>query len=271
MENLSILSTYECLTKFREPLFISIINSLNIPLESHGLDAGCAIGKLSNILANPSDDKKRQVIGIDISKDFINYATKLYPQQNTKFSIGDIKHLEFNDNTFDWIWSVDTIWIGPKEFGCIADNPINIMQEFYRVLKSGGKLFLVFWSSQKFLSGYPILEAQLNATSSGTAPFTPNMNPNNHIFNTKSWYKQANFRKIQAKTYLQNIAGPLDNNTRKAVDILMKMLWEKSQSEVHINEWKKFQMISNPNNENYILDNPNYYGFFTYTLFQGEK
>ena len=150
------ISTYECLTKFREPLLNSIIKSLSIPAESNGLDAGCGIGSVTKLLAETVGENGH-VIGLDLSKDFIHYAKNNNQTDNIQFIEGNVNSLQFDENSFDWLWSVDTVWPGPKELGCPAENPLPIIKEFNRVIKQGGSVFILFWSSQKLLPCYPLL------------------------------------------------------------------------------------------------------------------
>lgn len=264
------ISTYECLTKFREPLLNSITKSLNIPPGSNGLDAGCGIGSVTKLLAE-TVGRNGHVTGIDLSEDFIIYAKTSYQTKNNQFKEGDINSLHFNDNSFDWLWSADTVWPGPKELGCPAEDPVPIIREFYRVIKPGGSVFLLFWSSQKLLPGYPLLEARLNTTSSATAPFSEGMKPINHILNGRYWLEKADFKDISVKTYLGDIIAPLSKNDRNALNFLFTMLWGESESEVSEIDWKDFKRICNPDSDDYILNNPHYYGFYTYTVFKGIK
>ena len=76
---------HECLYQFRESLLHSIIKSLNIPSGSRGLDAGCGIGIITKLLAETLG-KKENIIGLDLSKDFISYAKNNYQIKNIQFS-----------------------------------------------------------------------------------------------------------------------------------------------------------------------------------------
>jgi ubiquinone/menaquinone biosynthesis C-methylase UbiE len=262
--------TYKCLSTFREPLINTIIESLDIPSGSKGLDAGCGIGYISEMLAQQVGEKG-QVTGLDYSKKLIEYAIRNNQGANLQFVEGDVNTLPFNENAFDWIWSMDTVWPGPKELGCPAEDPAEILKEFYRVIKSGGLVHLLYWSSQKFLAGYPILEARLNTTSSATAPFVKGMNPLNHIMNAAGWLKKAGFKNISAKTFTGDILAPLSDNDLNAMNILIQMLWGTSQAEMDESNWNEFKSLSDQQSEKYILNNPEYYGFYTYTLFTGRK
>lgn len=262
--------TYECLTKFREPLLSSMVHSLNIPDGSKGLDAGCAIGRITRLLAE-TVGQNGHVTGLDLSKDFIHYAEKNYRAENLRFAAGNIKTLPFDDYSFDWLWSMDTVWPGPEEFGCPAKDPLIILKEYDRVLKPGGSVFISFWSSQKLLPGYPLLEARLNTTSSAAAPFTKGMNPVNHFMNARYWFQEAGLSHIGVKTYSGDIVAPLHENDRQALYLLFQMLWGESEAEVSVRDWQDFKRLCDPASEDYILNNPHYYGFYTYTLFKGTK
>jgi demethylmenaquinone methyltransferase/2-methoxy-6-polyprenyl-1,4-benzoquinol methylase len=265
----SNIPNYICLSEFRKPLFIKIINSLGLTNGSKGLDAGCGIGFYTTFLAE-SIGEEGIVIGVDLSEDFIRYANK-NKRPRVQFEIGNINSLGYEDNFFDWIWSADTVWPGPKDLGCPNEDPIPIIKDFYRILKPGGKLFLLFWSSQKFLPGYPLLEARLNTTSSAIAPFVNGMNPKYHILNAKYWLEKSGFKDVTAKTFLEDVNMPLDENTRKSLNIFFQMLWNQSKNELLENEWKEFKRLCNPNSNEHIFNNQHYYGFYSYTLFQGIK
>ena len=81
--NESEINIYICMTKFREPLLNSIIKSLKFQNGSKGLDAGCAIGYITKLLAE-TVGKKGSIIGLDLSNDFIHYAKKNYQTEKRK-------------------------------------------------------------------------------------------------------------------------------------------------------------------------------------------
>ncbi|MEJ2303365.1 MAG: hypothetical protein P8Y14_17710 [Anaerolineales bacterium] len=83
---------------------------------------------------------------------------------------------------FDWAWSVDCVGYAPIE-------PLPLVKELARVVKPGGRVAILAWSSEKLLPGYPVLEAHLNATSSGIAPFVRGKKPELHFTRALGWLR----------------------------------------------------------------------------------
>ncbi len=264
------LAVYKMLTEFRVPLFETVLSQIRIPKNSHGLDAGSGIGTFTRMLAEETGEGGH-VTGLDISKEFLEYAEHNNNSENLEYIHGDINELPFEDQVFDWIWSVDTIWPGPKELGCPSEEPMGIMNEFYRVLKPGGKMYILYWTSQKLLPGYPILEARLNTTSSATAPFAEGGDPLNHIMNVRNWLKFSGFRDTISRTFLCDINTPLSDNDKKSLSILFDMLWGSAEKELEVMDVQKFKHLCDPSSPENVLNNEGYSGFYTYTMFCGIK
>lgn len=93
------------------------------------LDAGCGTGRYIEKLK----DSSKRVIGLDFSKEMINIAKEKYP--DVEFHHADLtKGLKFKDNYFDKIIS-----------SLVFPHFKNIdftLKEFYRILKSGGRLYI---------------------------------------------------------------------------------------------------------------------------------
>lgn len=261
---------FENLTRFRQPLIERIIDALEINPITRGIDIGCGIGKIANLLANRIG-LTESLTALDYSYDLIKYASSNSEKANVRFVQGDINNLEFDSNAYDWIWSMDTVWPGPKEIGCPIETPDNVLRHFNRILKPGGNLYILYWTSQKFLPGYPFLEARLNISASANAPFKQSMDSSNHVMNGLKWLRSSNFVELKAKTFVGDIQGPLSESDKKALTIFFEMLWGNSSSEISEEDWYKFKEISSPDSERFILNNPDYYGYYMYTLFQGTK
>jgi demethylmenaquinone methyltransferase/2-methoxy-6-polyprenyl-1,4-benzoquinol methylase len=165
------------LSTMREPVVHSAIQALQFPLESRGLDVGCGNGSHTLMLAEavlPGG----HVTGLDLSPEQFAYAREAAKEsglsKHISFREGDMKDLPFDDDTFDWIWSMDCVGYAPVE-------PLPLIRELVMVVKPGGKVAILAWSSQQLLPGYPSLEARINAISSGIAPFVKGKSPEAHF------------------------------------------------------------------------------------------
>ncbi len=60
--------------------------------------------------------------------------------------------------------------------------PLELMwKQLKRVIKPGGVLAIIAWSSERLLPDYPMLEAKLSATTPGISPFSNEMEPSRHF------------------------------------------------------------------------------------------
>ena len=256
----------------REPAIRSAIQTLRLPLGSRGLDAGCGIGLHTPLLVK-AVAPGGYVTGLDLRPDFLVRAEAIAGEagvsEHTRFREGDLNRLPFDDGTFDWVWSVDTVWPGPKEMGCPAEEPLPLVSELARVVKPGGIVAIAFWSSQKLLPGYPLLEARLNVTSPANAPFTKGMRPEVHCLRALGWLRDARLQEPTARTFVADVHAPLSDDIRSALAATFQMLWEAAQSEVAPEDWAEFQRLCQPTSPDFILSLPDYYAFLTYSLFYG--
>jgi demethylmenaquinone methyltransferase/2-methoxy-6-polyprenyl-1,4-benzoquinol methylase len=75
---------------------------------------------------------------------------------------------------------------------------------------------------------------------------------------------------VQAQTFVADICAPLKSGEKTALTSLFEMLWGTQQLEVPADDWKEYQQLCNPESPDFILNLPEYYGFFTYSLFRGQ-
>ena len=109
-----------------------------LPKGSRILDVGCGIGGSSRIL---SKYYGFNVTGITISPEQVKRANELTPYEcNCKFKVMDALDLQFEDGTFDGIWSV--------EAGAHMNDKSKFADEMLRTLRPGGYLALADWNSR---------------------------------------------------------------------------------------------------------------------------
>jgi len=110
-------------------------NALSLAPELGGLkilEVGCGVGDFAIYLSSLNAD----VIAVDFSETAIKMAKQKaeYHRSDVEFQVADAELLPFSDESFDLIFSCE----------CIEhlNSPQNALSEFYRVLKTSGKLII---------------------------------------------------------------------------------------------------------------------------------
>ncbi|MFH1427423.1 MAG: arsenite methyltransferase [Patescibacteria group bacterium] len=100
------------------------------------LDLGSGAG-FDAFLASKRVGESGKVIGVDMTKEMIakaNENIKKYNYTNIEFKLGDIENLPVDDNSIDIIISNCVINLAP--------NKSKVFGEAFRVLKSGGRMYI---------------------------------------------------------------------------------------------------------------------------------
>jgi demethylmenaquinone methyltransferase/2-methoxy-6-polyprenyl-1,4-benzoquinol methylase len=250
----------------QDPLMRRIVRAIGFAEGTCGLDAGCGVGLQIPPLAEAIGAQGR-VTGLDILPEFLEEAgkniTKWGLEERVSLVRGDIYDLPFKDQEFDWIWSASC--------ACYAmGRPLQLLEGFRRILKPGGLLLIVIWSGQQLLPGYPRLEAVLNGTTPGIAPFTTKDRPEHHFLRLTGWMRKAGYVEATAQPFTEGILAPLEEPIRSALLTLIQMRWLEAEEELSRADLRLYQRITDPSSPEFILAQPDYYGFYTYTLFRAQ-
>jgi demethylmenaquinone methyltransferase/2-methoxy-6-polyprenyl-1,4-benzoquinol methylase len=230
---------------------------------------GCGIGLQTLLLAEAAGSEGR-ITGVDIAPDLLAFGENLVRQaglsERITFRVGDMCCLPFPENSFDWVWSADCVGYP------LGDLP-PLLEELVRVVRPGGSIILLAWTSQQVLPGYPLLEAGLNATCSSYLPYLKGKSPELHYLRALRWFREAGLEEVKAQTFVGEVQEPLGQGERAALAALFQMLWGEpgceAAPEAAPGDWHEYQRLCKPGSPDYILDLPGYYAFFTYTLFRG--
>ena len=250
----------------QEPIFRRAIHALNLPPGSRGLDVGCGIG-LQAIMLAEAVGPAGHVTGVDLSPEFLDCARSIAEKagisEQVSFQEGDMNNLPFDDATFNWVWSANCAGYAPGE-------PLPLLKELARVVKPGGSVIILAWSSQQLLPGSPVLEAHLNATSSGIAPFVEGAAPELHFPRMMGWFRRAGMEEVTVRTFAGDVCAPLSEEMRSALISLIEMRWVDVEAELSEGDRVEFQRLCMPESPEFILDLPDYYAFYTYSMFRGK-
>jgi ubiquinone/menaquinone biosynthesis C-methylase UbiE len=110
-----------------------ILRELNYKSGDKLLEIGCGAGAVLGILGTTFPDL--QISGIDLEAKQINYATQHLKNLGLKsvdLKVGNASQLPWKDNTFDRVYA---IWFLEH-----LSNPLLVLKEAYRVLKTGGTI-----------------------------------------------------------------------------------------------------------------------------------
>jgi demethylmenaquinone methyltransferase/2-methoxy-6-polyprenyl-1,4-benzoquinol methylase len=262
----AVIQNLEEANPLREPTLRSIIAALSLAPGSAGLDIGCGIGLQSLLLAE-AIAPGGHVTGLDISAELLDYARNKVQSSpladRISFEEGDLNDLPFPDNSFDWVWSADCI-------GYPSGDLLAALKEIVRVVRPGGLVAVLAWSSQQLLPGYPLLEAQLNATCSAYAPLLRSQQPASHFMRALRPFAQAGLSDTRVQTFVGEVRAPLSTECRTALTSLFEMLWGAAAPEAAEADRLEYQRLCQTDSPDFILNLPEYYAFFTYTMFSGK-
>ncbi|MFC1974192.1 class I SAM-dependent methyltransferase [Chloroflexota bacterium] len=244
----------------REQTNLDIIATLNLSIGSIGLDVGCGMGTQALMLAGVVGPQGH-VTGLDIRPEFLDYARQVTAQKGMSdrvtFDNGDLNQLPYDNNTFDWVWSSD----------CIGYIPPT--KQVTRVIKPGGSLNIAFWSSEYLLPGYPQLEAKLRMTTVGLAPFSLDSKPEDHHLRSLSKLKAVGLTNLKVMTFNCSVHAPLSPEIYQAMVDIIEMRWPNVEPELSKDDYELYKRLTDPDSSDYILKLPDYYGFYTYSVFRG--
>jgi demethylmenaquinone methyltransferase/2-methoxy-6-polyprenyl-1,4-benzoquinol methylase len=250
----------------QEPVIRSAIQALQLPPGSRGLDAGCGIGLQALLLAD-AVGPDGHVTGLDLSPELLVYAktnTEIAGlSDRISFKEGDVRELPFDDDVFDWVWSADCVGYTPLE-------PLQLVKELVRVVKPGGSIAILAWSSENLLPGYPVLEARLSATNVGIAPFVKGKEPKLHFLRTLGWFTEIGLENPTVFTFVNEAYAPLTDDLHEALIALFQMRWPGVESELNEEDCAEYQRLCLPESPDFILNQPDYYAFYTYSMFSGK-
>jgi demethylmenaquinone methyltransferase/2-methoxy-6-polyprenyl-1,4-benzoquinol methylase len=102
------------------------------------------------------------------------------------------------------------------------------------------------------------------------APYYRGARPESHFARALGRLRDVGLEESTARTFVGTVQAPLSDDLREALLSLFDMLWEWAQSEMTHRDWAEYQRLCQPRSADFILNLPDYYAFFTYSLFLGK-
>jgi len=206
------------------------------------------------------------MVGLDVSTAALAHAHQLVAASSSPegvcFTAGDMHRLPLADDSFDLVWSCDCV-------GYPACNLLPLLHEIVRVCRPGAVVALLSYTSQVLLPGYTMLEARLNAPSAAYASFLDEQDPESHFLRAGRWFPEAGISDVRCRTFLGEVHAPLTPAQRDAMLLLFEMLWGAAKSSLSDADRLAYDRLCRGDSPDCILDLPDYYGLFTYTMFDG--
>jgi len=250
----------------RDPAIREAIQMLDLPEGSNGLDAGCGIGSHTVLLAE-AVGLAGGVTGLELFADFVTHAQDQARRAGLPDRIairqGNVNSMPFDDESSDWAWSVDCV--GQVSIG----KPLDGLRELARVVRPGGRVAILGYSSQMLLPGHAALEARLNAMASATTALAEGKAPQAHFTRALGWFQAAGLEEPTARTVVCTVHAPLDDGFRRCLISLCGMLWGEMLSRMDDADRSEYLRLTDPESPDFILNEMDYYAFFTYSLFEG--
>jgi len=272
MPDHSYLGLASAMHRLTGPAISSALSALELAPGSLGLDAACGNGDHSIGLAQALLPEG-QVTGLDICREGLLQAKVASERAGLSDSLdyiqGDLRSLPFQDHAFDWAWCADCLWPGHDSEGFLGMDPMPVLGELVRVVRPGGLIAVLFWSSQRLLPGHPYLEARLNATRAACYPFQEGWSYRDHILSAPVWMLQAGLEKIRGRTFVADLHTAVDSQARDDLASCFHMLWGRAMPELSTADRILFERLCRRSSSEFIADRPGYYAFITYTLFSG--
>ncbi len=240
---------------------------------SMGLDAGCGIGHNAIRLAQAAGEGAR-IVGLDTCDEFLSVAREMADEtgvaERCNFQVGDLFHLPMKDDSFDWLWCKDALWPIPARDGSSIDYPVKALKGFRRVVKPGGTIAILFWTTQVLLPGYPALEARLGVGLANSIPYLKVKKPEQHVMCALGWLKAAGLVNTRVDGFAACTHAPLGEEVKASVDTSLHMFYDDIKPYVSPEDWGVVSNLMDKNSKDYIVERPDYHCLLSYSMFRGE-
>lgn len=260
-------SNLELMNRFQESEVRHLLSELPIPSGSSGIDVGCGVGFYALWLADIVG-ADGQVLAIDPSADHIAQSQQRIAAaaigNRITLQQGSGTAIDADDHSVDWVWCSDVLHH--------IDAAVQALQEFTRVVRPGGSIFIK--ESQVLrallLPGHLDLERHLQRADvefqkqgSGQCSYQKRRQ---RTFETM---RAAGLREISVRTTLVQRQAPLDDTARRYLQrgIFDRTWGPRIRPWLDEKVWAQRCRLCEADSPQSILNRPDYYCIYPVTTF----
>ena len=151
---------YARFATYMEAGAVEILDDWRIPPGQRLLDIGCGAGQS----AIPAARRGHRVTGIDIAENLVDHARARAGSEglDAEFHVGDAEALPYEDRSFDAVITMIGAMFAPR--------PDKVVEEIARVLRPGGRLYMVNWTPRSMPAQMFKCVASITPPAPGLAP-----------------------------------------------------------------------------------------------------
>jgi ubiquinone/menaquinone biosynthesis C-methylase UbiE len=247
----------------------AMVDALPLRPGDYVLDMPCGDGAYTVLLAEKVGSSGR-VVGIDLSASYLELA-RAYAHQSavaghTRFQIGDIASLPFDDNTFDLIWCAQSMYSLP--------DPLGVLRELRRVVRPGGTVavfendtlhqILLPWPAELELV---VRQAQLRSLAT-RSPAASKFFIGRDL---RSTFAAAGLKNSIVTPYTSIRHAPLSADERIYLAWYFADLGSHARIHLHPDAGAWFERLLDPTSAEYLLDQPDFYVIYIDMVARGVK
>ena len=95
------------------------------------------------------------------------------------------------------------------------------------------------------------------------------MGPSRHFLRALGWLRELGLIRLKAGVFAGSCHAPLNDEVFLALEALFEMRWKGVEQELSEDELRQYMRLCRTDSPDFILRHPDYYCFFTYSMFQG--
>lgn len=234
-----------------------MVEAHQISKGDHILDIACGPGFWTDLLLN-AVGPSGTIIGLDIDPELIQFAQNEYRDPivkgRVKFLVGDMRELNFKNNSFDAVICGNAYnYVQPEEL------PL-VIAEHMRVLKLGGRLSIRAFDNTISIF-HPVPSSLLLSIMHGAAEALSRTQTFDNYLGKKlhGLLASQSLGEVRTQTFVTQKVQPLSLENRDYISMKANWYAEQAKGFCPSNELSSWLSLFDAKSDNFILDRPDFY------------